>query len=100
MAHARLTRAALMTAVLAAAAMATAQAADMPASKAKGPKEKCYGVSKAGENDCAKAGAHGCATLGKVAYDGSEYQEVPKGTCEQMSGSLAPFEGVNPKIKG
>ena len=99
MAHARLTRAALMTAVLGAAAMATAQAADMPA-KGKVPKEKCYGVSKAGENDCAKAGAHGCATLGKIAYDGSEYQEVPKGTCEQMNGSLKPFEGVNPKIKG
>ncbi len=97
MAHARLTRTALVSAVLGAAAMATAQAAEAPA---KTPKEKCYGVSKAGENDCANAGKHGCATLGKVAYDGQEFQEVPKGTCEQMSGSLKPFEGVNPKIKG
>lgn len=99
MANVRLTRAALVSAVLGAATMATAQALeikDLP----KGPQEKCYGVAKAGENDCAKPGAHGCATMGLIAYDGQEYVEVPKGTCVQMNGSLKPFEGVNPKIKG
>ncbi len=100
MANTRLTRAALVSAVLGAAAMASAQAGEMPASNVKGPKEKCYGVSKPGENDCAKTGAHGCATLGKIAFDGQEFQEVPKGSCEQMNGSLKPFDGVNPKIKG
>jgi uncharacterized membrane protein len=67
----------------------------------KAPTERCYGVAKAGENSCASAnGVHSCAGMSKTAYDGQEYKDVPKGSCEQMSGSLKPFKGVNPKIKG
>jgi uncharacterized membrane protein len=81
--------------VIAAALASAAQAAD------KTPTEKCYGVAKAGENSCASAnGTHACAGMGKTAYDGQEFKDVPKGTCAQMSGSLTPFKGVNSKIKG
>ena len=46
--------------------------------------EKCYGVSKAGKNDCAGP-AHACAGQSKEA-SGKEWLSVPKGTCERLSG--------------
>ena len=60
----------------------TASAADEMAG---GGKEKCYGVAKAGKNDCASA-AHSCA--GQAAKDGdaAEWKYVPKGECEKMGG--------------
>ena len=48
--------------------------------------EKCYGVAKAGKNDCGTA-KHSCATLGaKVDGDPNEWKYVPKGTCEKIGG--------------
>jgi uncharacterized membrane protein len=47
--------------------------------------EKCYGVAKAGKNDCAGA-AHACAGQSKVDAGGKEWIYVPKGTCERLSG--------------
>ena len=47
--------------------------------------EKCYGVVKAGKNDCAGA-AHSCQTLAKKDGDGKEWINVPKGTCERLVG--------------
>jgi uncharacterized membrane protein len=54
---------------------------------AKADTEKCYGIAKAGANDCATA-AHSCAGLGKVENDKSEFKAVAKGTCEGLKGSL------------
>jgi uncharacterized membrane protein len=51
-------------------------------------KEKCYGVAKAGKNDCA-ANGHSCAGQSKVDNDPTEWKYVPKGECEKMGGSLA-----------
>ena len=51
----------------------------------KGDKEKCYGVVKAGKNDCAnKAGTHSCA--GQAATDGDtgEWIYLPTGVCERL----------------
>ncbi len=47
--------------------------------------EKCYGVAKAGKNDCA-GGAHACA--GQSTKDGSpkEFLKLPKGTCARLVG--------------
>ena len=91
------TQAGLLAAVLGAAT--AAQAAEMSTAAPAG-KEKCWGVAKKGENACASAnGSHGCAGSAKVDYDGQEYKDVTKGTCEIMKGSLKPFEGVNPKLK-
>jgi uncharacterized membrane protein len=47
--------------------------------------EKCYGVAKAGKNDCA-AGVHSCAGQSKVDASGKDFISVPKGTCERLTG--------------
>jgi uncharacterized membrane protein len=50
-------------------------------------KEKCYGIAKAGQNDCANlAGTHTCAGQNKVDNDPGEWKYVAKGTCKSMSG--------------
>ena len=53
-------------------------------------KEKCYGIAKAGQNDCASAsGSHSCAGQSKVDMDKSEWKYVAKGTCAGMKGMTA-----------
>jgi uncharacterized membrane protein len=47
--------------------------------------EKCYGVAKAGKNDCA-ANGHACAGQAKTNSDGKEWIKVPAGTCERIVG--------------
>jgi uncharacterized membrane protein len=52
--------------------------------------EKCYGVAKAGKNDCAGAN-HACAGQSAKAGDANEWVKLPKGTCERLvGGSLSP----------
>jgi uncharacterized membrane protein len=51
--------------------------------------EKCYGIAKAGQNDCGTA-KHSCAAQGaKVDNDPTEWKYVAKGTCEKMGGKTA-----------
>jgi uncharacterized membrane protein len=54
--------------------------------------EKCFGVAKAGQNDCASAtGTHACAGLGsKKDNDPNEFKYVAAGTCEKMGGKMKP----------
>ena len=53
-------------------------------------KEKCFGIAKAGQNDCASAsGAHSCAGQSKVDMDKTEWKYVAKGTCKTMKGLTA-----------
>ncbi len=53
-------------------------------------KEKCYGIAKAGQNDCANlAGTHSCAGQSKVSDDKGEWKYVAKGTCKDMKGLSA-----------
>ena len=50
-------------------------------------KEKCYGVAKAGTNDCANlSGSHSCAGQAKNAMAPDEWNYVDKGTCVKMGG--------------
>jgi uncharacterized membrane protein len=50
-------------------------------------KEKCFGIAKAGQNDCASAfGLHSCAGQAKVDMDKAEWKFVAKGTCKTMKG--------------
>ena len=52
--------------------------------------EKCYGVAKAGKNECA-AGTHACAGQSKLTGDGHDFVALPKGTCDRLNGgSLTP----------
>lgn len=55
-----------------------------------GGKEKCYGVAKAGQNDCANlSGSHSCAGQAKADNDTAEWKYVAKGTCASMGGLSA-----------
>ena len=57
--------------------------------KAKEGTEKCYGVAKAGQNDCG-TGKHACAGQGaKTDNDPTEWKYVAKGSCEKMGGKMA-----------
>ena len=52
--------------------------------------EQCFGVAKAGKNDC-KAGTHACAGQSTADADPQSFIAVPKGTCEKIvGGSLQP----------
>ena len=49
-------------------------------------KEKCFGVAKAGKNDCATS-SHACAGHATADNDPVEWKYVPKGECEKMGGT-------------
>lgn len=62
------------------AGLGTAHAADVE-------KEKCFGIAKAGQNDCASvSGSHSCAGQAKKDKDLTEWKFVAKGTCEKAGG--------------
>ena len=66
-------------------AVGQAQAAD-----AKPAQEKCFGVAKAGQNDCAAVdGSHSCAGLAKVDNAATDWKLVAKGTCDKLGGKTA-----------
>ena len=46
---------------------------------------KCFGVSLAGENDCAAGPGTTCAGTSTVDYQGNAWTFVPAGTCETTS---------------
>jgi uncharacterized membrane protein len=48
--------------------------------------EKCYGIAKAGKNDCAAA-AHACSGQSKKDADAREWIKLPKGTCDRLVGA-------------
>ena len=61
-------------------------------------KEKCYGISAAGQNDCANlSGSHSCAGQSKVDADASEWKYVAKGTCASLKGMTA--DAAKEKVK-
>jgi uncharacterized membrane protein len=70
-------------------ALGQAQAADA----AKPPQEKCFGIAKAGQNDCASpANTHSCAGQAKADNDANDWRYVAKGTCAKLGGSLTAGE--------
>lgn len=85
------TSAALAGSVAAAAALLAS-----PAVAQNADKEKCYGISEAGKNDCAAGAGTTCAGTSKTNYQGNAWKYVPKGTCVSMktptgaTGSLTP----------
>ena len=82
---------ALASALVGSVAMsAVAVAQTGPAPKPEYKFEKCYGVVKAGKNDC-QTTTHSCAGSSKqdAAHDSWVY--VPTGTCDKLvGGSLEP----------
>lgn len=74
-------------------ASAASHAGAAPMGPAKDPgksHEKCYGVAKAGQNDCANlSGTHSCAGQTKVDNSTEDWKYVPAGTCKDMKGLSA-----------
>ena len=73
-------------------ALASVMAAGLlaPASAQDKGKEKCYGIAKGGQNDCANlAGMHSCAGQSKADNHAGEFKYVAKGTCKDMKGLTA-----------
>lgn len=53
--------------------------------------EKCYGVAKAGKNDCKAGAGTSCAGSSTKDAQGDAWMYVAKGTCEKLvGGSLTP----------
>ncbi|MBL4835802.1 MAG: DUF2282 domain-containing protein [Pseudomonas sp.] len=80
------------------ATLATGLMAANAGAQGKTPMEKCYGVAKAGENDCAAGPGTSCAGSSTKDYQGNAWKLVEQGTCESIvtpdgTGSLAPVEG-------
>ncbi|MCE2908176.1 MAG: DUF2282 domain-containing protein [Burkholderiaceae bacterium] len=65
--------------------------AGLAAAQDKAPaREKCYGIAKAGQNDCSNlAGTHSCAGQSKVDNDPGEWKYVAAGTCKSLKGMTA-----------
>jgi uncharacterized membrane protein len=78
---------ALAAAVVAPAALLAQKPAPAPTFKA----EKCYGIAKAGKNDCASTGNNSCGGTQKANSDPKAWIYVPAGYCERIvGGSLQP----------
>jgi uncharacterized membrane protein len=75
---------AALASVIALSASGSVLAADKPEA------EKCYGVAKAGKNDC-QTSTSACAGTAKQDNQPDAWIFVPKGTCAKIAGgSLAP----------
>jgi uncharacterized membrane protein len=73
-----------LAAALSLGVVAQAQAQD------KAAKEKCFGIAKAGQNDCASiSGSHSCAGQAKGDNGSDEWKYVAKGTCKTAGGMTA-----------
>ncbi len=70
----------------------------LPATAQTPAKEKCFGVSLKGQNDCAAGAGTTCAGTSKTDYQGNAWKYVPAGTCVSMKtpsgmGSLTATKG-------
>jgi len=82
----RLIASSALASILALGLLSGASAAD---EKTAG-KEKCFGIAKAGQNDCANlSGTHSCAGQNKVDNGADEWKYVGKGTCAKLGGKIA-----------
>ena len=87
----------LATVILALTTLASGAAlAQDKGASIKGEKERCYGISLAGQNDCAAGAGTSCAGTSKVSYQGNAWKYVAKGTCSSIKtptgmGSLKPI---------
>jgi len=60
------------------------------AADAQPAQEKCFGIAKAGQNDCATdTGSHSCAGEAKTDNAADDWKYVAKGTCAKLGGRTA-----------
>jgi uncharacterized membrane protein len=84
----------MAAALVAAAGIAAAEAQAQAGNPA--PKERCYGVSLRGQNDCAAGPGTSCSGTATIDYQGNAWKYVPKGTCLKIGGSLRSRPGSAP----
>ena len=84
------TQTALHAATLALALGAALTLAHTPAAAQAADKEKCYGVSMKGANDCAAGAGTTCAGTSKMDHQGNSWSFVPKGSCEKTMSKTSP----------
>jgi uncharacterized membrane protein len=77
-------RVVLASALAAAVAAPTLASAQGPAPAPSFKAEKCYGIAKAGKNDCASTGNNSCAGTSKVNADPKAWVYVPEGYCDRI----------------
>lgn len=69
------------------AAAITLAVVNSPIAEAKkGAVEKCYGIAKAGQNDCKAGPGTTCAGTSTKDAQGNAWMFVAKGTCEKIVG--------------
>ena len=73
-----------------AAALSSALVTAVSTSAQAGAKEKCYGVSLKGQNDCAAGAGTTCAATAKVDYQGNAWRLVDQGTCVTTQTPFGP----------
>jgi uncharacterized membrane protein len=61
--------------------------------------EKCYGVSLAGQNDCAAGPGTTCAGTSTIDYQGNAWKLVPAGTCEDITLTTADGREVKGSLE-
>lgn len=86
-----------------AGALAAVLAAQVGPAAAQEAKEKCFGVSLAGKNDCAAGAGTTCAGTSKVDYQGNAWSLVPAGTCTTMElpeGRMGSLEKLDRDMAG
>jgi uncharacterized membrane protein len=60
--------------------------------------EKCFGIAKAGMNDCSSnKSAHSCAGQATMNNDPMDFVAVPKGTCNKIAGGSLMGDGMMKK---
>jgi uncharacterized membrane protein len=69
------------------AALALAQA---PAQAQNTDKEKCFGISLKGKNDCSAGPGTTCAGTSVRDFQGNAWKYVPKGSCEKTASKSSP----------
>ncbi len=92
----RMTSASLAGAFATALALVASQASAAPVPE-QPDKDKCYGISLKGHNDCKAGPGTTCAGTSKVDYDGGAWKYVTRGTCDTIktphgAGSLTPMK--------
>ena len=76
-------------------ALALLTGSNRAVAQGKQPGEKCFGVAKAGKNDCKAGAGTSCAGTSKADYQGNAWKLVKAGTCASIRtpkgfGSLSP----------
>lgn len=61
-------------------------------------KEKCFGVSLAGKNDCAAGPGTSCSGTSTVDYQGNAWKYVDAGSCADQGGTLEAQDNDDPGI--